>query len=244
MIELDRTRLIGLLFLHLLRNTNRRITKCHYIWAAVIHHWLSLRAESRSLCSKRYTQFYSVSYYRMIFLMKTLTRILILFFLLVGITSFAQKSRDKARTNITTIKTGALFVRLRTSELKISALKSKGMVKEAEEIRLAQEATNKQIIEAFKKEYKFSKVYFFYSNHSTSVKEGNYKGLIFDVNMQIDSSFSSNSYLIGEFDESATTQLDAFIIKDKNYVQLTKPFPYLIKQNQALVSTRSYDKIV
>ncbi len=171
-------------------------------------------------------------------------QILIILLLLISTSSFSQKTRDKARTHITTIKSGALFVRLRTSELKITALKSKGMVKEAEEIRLAQEVTNKQIIEAFKKEYKFSKVYFFYSNHSTSVKEGNYKGLIFDVNMQIDSSFNSNNYLIGEFDESATTQLDAFIIKDKNYVQLSKPFPYLVKQNQALVSTRSYDKIV
>ena len=76
------------------------------------------------------------------------------------------------------------------------------------------------------------------------MKEGNYNGCLMNVNMEIDSSFSSNNYLIGEFDESATTQLDAFIIKDKNYVQLTKPFPYLIKQNQALVSTRSYDKII
>ena len=177
------------------------------------------------------------------FKMKKQTRNFIILLLLITLTSHAQNSRDKARANITAIKTGALFVRLRTSELKITALKNKGMVKEAEEIRLAQELTNKQIIEAFKKEYKFSKVYFFYSNNSTSVKEGNYKGLIFDVNMQVDSSFTSNNYLIGEFDESATTQLDAFIIKDKNYVQLTKPFPYLIKQNQALVSTRSYDKI-
>ncbi len=169
---------------------------------------------------------------------------LIILLLLITTISFAQKSRDKARENITTIKTGALFVRLRTSDLKINALKSKGMVKEAEEIRNAQEATNKQIIEAFKKEYKFSKVYFFYSNHSTKVKEGNYNGCLMNVNMEIDSSFTSNNYLIGEFDESATTQLDAFIIKDKNYAQLTKPFPYLIKQNQALVSTRSYDKII
>ena len=168
----------------------------------------------------------------------------LILFVLPPCISHAQKSRNKARTDIETLKNGALFVRLKTSELKITALKNRGMTKEAEEIRLAQETTNKQIIEAFKKEYKFSKVYFFYSNQSTSVKEGNYKGLIFDVNMHIDSSFSSDKYLIGEFDESATTQIDAFFIKDKNYEQLKKPFPFYVKQNQALVSTRSYEKIV
>ena len=142
------------------------------------------------------------------------------------------------------LKTGALFVRLKTSELKMNALKSKGMLKEAEEVRIAQENTNKSIIAAFKANFKFCPVYFFYSNHSTEVKSGNYKGLIFDVNMQMDSSFSNDKYLIGEFDESKTTQMDAFIIKDKNYQQLKKPFPFFIKQNEAVVSTRSYEKIV
>ena len=136
------------------------------------------------------------------------------------------------------------IVRLRTSELKITALKNKGLVKEAEEIRIAQEITNKQIIEAFRKEYNFSKVYFFYSNYSTKVKEGNYNGCLMNVNMEIDSSFTGDKYLIGEFDESTTTQMDAFFIKDKNYEQLKKPFPFFIKQNEFLISTRSYEEVV
>ena len=37
--------------------------------------------------------------------------------------------------------------------------------------------------------------------------------------------------------------VEAFI-KDKNYVQLSRPFPFLIKQNEMLVTTRSYNKIV
>lgn len=177
-------------------------------------------------------------------LMRRILLALTFLFILSPIISVAQKPREKARANIVMLKNGALFVRLRTSELKINALKSKGMLKEAEEIRVAQENTNKSIIAAFKANFKFCPVYFFYSNYSTQIKEGNYKGLIMDVNMQVDSSFSSNNYLIGEFDESETTQLDAFIIKDKNYEQLRKPFPFFIKQTETLVVTRSYDKIV
>ena len=170
--------------------------------------------------------------------------IITLLLILLSAISFAQKSKDKSRANIIMLKSGALFVRLKTSELKINALKSKGMLKEAEEIRVAQENTNKSIVAAFKANFTFCPVYFFYSNYSTQVKEGKYKGLIMDVNMQTDSSFTSDKYLIGEFDESKTTQMDAFIIKDKNYEQLKKPFPFFIKQTEAVVSTRSYEKIV
>jgi hypothetical protein len=168
---------------------------------------------------------------------------ILLFLLLLSTSTYAQK-RDEARSNILMLKNGALFVRLKTSELKISALKKNGMAKEAEEVRVNQESTNKLIVAAFKEKYTFGKVFFFYSNYSNQVKEGNYKGCLMNVNMEIDSSFSGPNYLIGEFDESATTQLDAFYVKDKNYVQLSRPFPFLVKQNEMVVSTRSYEKIV
>ena len=117
-------------------------------------------------------------------------------------------------------------------------------MKEAEEIRINQENENKAIVAAFKKNFTFCPVYFFYSNYSNEVKAGNYKGMLMNVDYQTDSTFSGNNYLIGEFDASANTQLAAFIIKNKNYEQLESPFPFLIKQNQALVSTRSNDEIV
>ncbi|HEY0030481.1 MAG TPA: hypothetical protein VGC65_06975, partial [Bacteroidia bacterium] len=145
---------------------------------------------------------------------------------------------------IVMLKSGALFVRLKTSELKINGLKQKGMLKEAEVIRIDQENKNKLIMAAFKKNFTFCPVYFFYSNHSTQVKEGLYQGLIFDADMNTDLKFSGDKYLIGEYDESQTTQIAAFFIKDKNYEQLRSPFPFLIKQNQMLVSTRSDDAIV
>jgi len=156
--------------------------------------------------------------------------------------SFAQKI--SASDNIQTLKNGALFVRLKTSELKINALKNKGMVKEAEEIRIAQEKTNASIRNAFKNKFNFCPVYFFYSNNSNAIKEGNYRGLIFTADLQTDSVFTGSNYLIGEFDESETTQLNSFIIKNKNYDQLRSPFPYLIKRNQMGVNTQSDEEMI
>jgi hypothetical protein len=171
-------------------------------------------------------------------------KLVLILLLFIGTTAIAQKSKDKAVSNIVMLKNGALFVRLKTSELQITGLKKRGKEKEAEEIRIMQEEKNKSIIAAFKANFNFCPVYFFYSNYSIQIKDGNYKGCLMNTDMQIDSSYNSNNYLIGEFDESSTTQLDAFFIKDKNYIQLNRPFPFLVKQNEMLVSTRSYDKIV
>ncbi len=179
--------------------------------------------------------------------MKILNRNLIIFLLLISSGSFAQKKvkpKETSRANIVMLKTGALLVRLKTSDLKINALKSKGMEKEAEEIRLAQEVTNKKIVAAFRQDYQFSKVYFFYSSHSNKIKEGAHKGYLLNFEMLPDSSFTGQDYLVGEFDESQNTQIDAFIIKDKNYVQLKKPFPSFVKQTEYGVSTRSNNEMV
>ncbi|MGQ0827612.1 MAG: hypothetical protein ACT4ON_04365 [Bacteroidota bacterium] len=162
---------------------------------------------------------------------------LFLFFTFSASAQFSKHTKQNAKENIKQLKEGALFVRLKTSELKINALEARGMKKEAEEIRINQEKENKAIADAFKHNYTFSKVYFFYSNHSTEVKEGRYRQHLMNSDLQIDSSFIG-TFLIGEFDESQN-ELKAFFIKDRNYVPLDNPFPFLIKLNKMLVSTKS-----
>ncbi len=168
---------------------------------------------------------------------------IIVLLLLISTISFAQK-KEIAKANIVALKNGALFVRLKTSQLQIDGLKKMGKTKEAEELREKQAETNRAIIIAFKGYFEFCPVYFFYSNYSNEVKEGNYKGFIFDGDMKANTSFASKNYLIGEFDESANTKMDAFIIKDKNYVQLKKPFPFYVKAYEMGVSNRPYKEIV
>ena len=170
---------------------------------------------------------------------------ILLFLLLASLSPlYSQKKRDRARANIVMLKEGALLVRLRTSELQIAGLKKMGKTEEAEKLQKEQDEQNKSIMLAFKEHYKFSKVYFFYSNNSALVTAGKLDGILFDADMNLYGKFSSNKFLVGEFDKSETTALDAFIIKDKNFDQLKAPFPYLTRLNQAFVSTRSNDQLV
>ena len=176
--------------------------------------------------------------------MKYIIVTLFFFFFFNSQNSFSQNKRNTAHENIVMLKNGALFVRLKTSALKINALNKSGNAKEAEEVRLKQESDNICIINAFKENFKFCPVYFFYSNNSAEITSGNYKGLLINTDNKIDSIFTSNNYLIGEFDQSRTSQINAFFIKDKNYEQLKSPFPFLIKQNQAIVTERSNADVV
>ena len=170
---------------------------------------------------------------------------LILFLLVASITSvYSQEIKEDAHTQIKMLKKGALFVRLKTSDLAIAGLKKQGKEKEAEEIRAKQETENKAIVAAFKTEFTFCTVYFFYSNNSDAIKAGTCKDLLFDTNFQNVSAPDCNNFLIGEFDESETTHISAFIIKDKNYNQLKPPFPFLIKTNARIVATRTKEDTV
>ena len=164
--------------------------------------------------------------------------------LFIANASFAQRPTEKARAEILMLEKGALLVRLKTSELQIEALKKAGKEKEAEELKTSQESENKAIVEAFKTNFTFCPVYFFYSSHSNEIKSGNYIGL-FNANYKPVYAVNSNNYLVGEYDESdERTQLHAFYIEDKNYDHLRSPFPFYIKQNEALVSSRSNDEVV
>ena len=169
---------------------------------------------------------------------------LFLILLLNDISVSGQTIKQDAHTDIKMLKQGALFVRLKTSDLAINGLRKQGKEKEADEIKTKQDVENKTIAAAFKSEFTFCPVYFFYSNNSTSIKEGNCSGVLFDADFKSISAPNCSDFLIGEFDESETTHIDAFIMKDKNFNQLKAPFPYLVKSSGILVPNRKKEDVV
>ncbi len=176
--------------------------------------------------------------------MKNLNKLLILILLVNGISASGQVIKEDAHTYIKILKQGALFVRLKTSDLAINGLKKKGKEKEGEEVKAKQEVENKAIAAAFKSEFTFCPVYFFYSGNSILIKEGNCQGVLFDSDLKSVSAANCSDFLIGEFDESETTHIDAFIMKDKNFNQLKAPFPYLVKSNGILTPSRKKEDVV
>ncbi|MCW3084381.1 MAG: hypothetical protein JWP12_1747 [Bacteroidetes bacterium] len=167
-----------------------------------------------------------------------------MFLLFISVSSFAQSTRETAQSQIVELKTGVLLVRLKTSENYINTLLRQGDKKGAEEARLQQEKENKEIVAAFRDNFTFCKVYFFYSRYSDKIKAGKVKGYIMNANFEKDTLYNGTDYLIGDFGESETTKLQGFIMKNKNSEQLKSPFPFLIKLNRNGVIERSKPEIV
>lgn len=160
------------------------------------------------------------------------------------------------------LRDGTLLVRLKTSQNKIDALKSRGYIEKANKIENKLNIENKKIISAFNENFSFCKTAFFYSSSSKNILNGNFDNIFLDNNLMIDSSikidknkpyfiaefttleqdtakyFSHYSYdpdgdfnlkKVSNFYKSSDYNIFALVIKDKNFIQLNKPFPYYKK---------------
>jgi hypothetical protein len=139
-------------------------------------------------------------------------------------------------------KIDALFVGLKNSQNKIDALIKAGKAEEAEKLRQNQESENNQVINAFRVYFNYCPVYFFYLKDSKKVKDGNFKGVIYNTDFHIDSAFTGSNYLVGVYDKSDVNNLDAFFIKDRNFDQLHPAF--YVRKNKFLIITKQDNEVV
>ncbi len=115
--------------------------------------------------------------------------LLSMIFLCSNFTSKAQEKKDGAtykerrtvvmKEQISILKNGSLLVRLKTKSNTINALKEIGDTVSANLLIENQNNLNKRIISAFKNNFTFSPVYFFFSDYSDTVRNHNFKDMHF-----------------------------------------------------------------
>jgi len=123
-----------------------------------------------------------------------------------------------------------LLVRLQKYTRKTDFLNKQQESEEVKEIKNKENSLNKAIVETFTEHFNFCKVYFFYSNKSEEIKNGDYS-LLFDSNYnQVEIEDNSKVYFAAftyrDIGEPYLTTYKTFIIMDENFQQLKKPFPY------------------
>jgi hypothetical protein len=175
------------------------------------------------------------------------------------------KNFDKLRykvayAQINALKKGALLIRLKTNNRAISKLKSVGNYDLATNLEKETELENKIIMSAYKKEFTFCPVYFFYSESSDSIRKNNLSGIFVDTTLQVNSSIVCNAsfFLVAEQDgiynsslglvpeplaktarESGSYSRDApIVVKNKYFIQLHKPFPFFQIKGGATLNSK------
>ncbi len=145
--------------------------------------------------------------------------------------STAQYTKEDAKADLQRLKEGTLLVRLRTNEASIAALESQGRKKEAEKMKEALYRENKEILLSFTQTFDFCRVYFFYAPSSDNIRDKDFEGHVFDVNLRPvpADSIGSNIYT-AEFSETENLGIKGLIVMDDNLFPLKSPFPFYQKK--------------
>jgi len=161
---------------------------------------------------------------------------------------FKKRRKIVSAWQINQLKQGALVVRLKTNNTLINALIRQGNRQLASQKQLQQYAANKNAMLAYIDNYKFSKLYFIYSDSSNSLLKGKRSHIFLDTNLMVDPSIEMKEdfYLIAERDYAYNSSIGyvkedtarfvfesgnpikerAIVLKNKYGHQLKAPFPY------------------
>jgi hypothetical protein len=155
--------------------------------------------------------------------------------------------KDTATDQLNNLQSGVMLIRLPTNEAKIAKLKTMGRndLAKKESAEMAQFHTD--ILKTFEKHFTFCPVYYYYSDKSMEVKNGNFDGNLFDAKLNNVSAlpFSKKQKFYAEFgfvhQEELTVEKNgqsvkvaglggkkAFVIRTHEGIQPLSPFPYTV----------------
>jgi len=210
------------------------------------------------------------------------TSLLIIIILLLGNSSFGQDEdarqgtaleRDLLmRQYILDLKEGILLVRLHTQKNTLEALKQRGQNAAADKIAAEQAQENLEIVKAFKDEFTFCPVYFFYSDESKALKAKDFGQVHFlDSTLQVANTkpLSEKHFLTAEFGtlstdtviypvatpgdgeggqkiffQGSTNDISALLVMNDELTQLQRPFPFYVRIFKGLPFERKKGKAV
>lgn len=130
------------------------------------------------------------------------------------------------------MKEGALFVRLKTNERALAVLRENGKTAQADALEKKQKEINQNIIGAFRQQFNFCPVYFFFSNYSAALKEKKMDAVVFlNDSLQPDPAitFSRSNFFIADFgvvlQDTAKYIENRALVPDENFsVKETKTY--------------------
>lgn len=146
-----------------------------------------------------------------------------LILLLISFQSIAQKSNKQ---QIKDLHDGILFVNLIVPSYKIEALEGNGQKAEAQKVAAEANAINQKIIDAFAKNYSFSKVYYVYSYDTEKLAAGD-GSVAFDKDNNKLTAVPS-TFFVADFSGSPERDMEGLVLKDHNFTALQKPIPYFV----------------
>tara|TARA_Y100000994_G_C15648609_1_gene424412 strand:+ start:419 stop:1000 length:582 start_codon:yes stop_codon:yes gene_type:complete len=169
--------------------------------------------------------------------MKNLILIFILF------TSSINQIKSQS-VKIDNIKNSTLLIKLTTNEHLINYHINNEDFEKAELIRINQKTENEQIISAFKQSWSSCKVYFFYSHHTSQIKNKKLDYVFKDINetklndlekKELSNHQKKLQLIIGHFGQTnGTLKFNALVLMDHEFKQFEKTIPKYVRTYKGL----------
>ena len=137
--------------------------------------------------------------------------------------------------DIRNLHDGFLLVRLRSVDRQVALLRQRRQRTQANRMRVQQKLVNGRIVKAFRDNFDFCPVYFFYSNNSRAVIDHNLDSLVLDHQMlPVEPGLlAGKKFLAAEFADiqppADGAGLPALIVMNDQLRQLADPFPYYVR---------------
>lgn len=121
--------------------------------------------------------------------MKVVGLVLLVFFSYSGYSQLGEEyenRRIRSAQQIKAFKKGVLMVRLRNRDAEVAYLKKYGRLNEAKKVEEKRASLNKSLIKAFRANFNFCPVYFFFSEDSKQVRLGQFDSVGFvDTSLRV-----------------------------------------------------------
>ncbi len=176
-----------------------------------------------------------------------------------GYAMFPNTKAGRARFEAHKLKSGALLVRLKTFSKTISELEKHGYTATARKKEEQVRNSNLALIKAFRKNYSFSKLYFFYATDSDSIRNGSTSGIFLDDQLNKDESIqmTASFFMIADIGQAELPSkavkegyhhnddmLNRVIVfSNQDFVQMASPFPYYQKASWPSFDMRNIRKM-
>lgn len=172
---------------------------------------------------------------------------LIILFCVFNFTLSAQSKSEKnelANQAIEQLREGVLLVQLDSKYGEIFVLQKYLKKQMANELKKAQKLRNKEICLAFKEEYDFSEVYFYYKSYNQFILNGNFDKIVFyndKLEIDYDVDITAQPFYVATFEDNGKLGLHIF---DDKIEPLAKPFPNYEKEQRFIFFKRDAFEVV
>ncbi len=120
-----------------------------------------------------------------------------------------------------------ILIRLKTNDMALSAMRKAGNELAAQKLEAKQEQLNQQILAAFKEQFAFAHVYYFYSRDLASIKAGDFSK-VYTLDNQPAKYNSRNFFMVDPYSASVSSmnsRSTGFTLLDSSSKVITSPMP-------------------